>query len=271
MRSSALQKLAAGNADIRILWNLLKNDRIFCESCIRLNCTKPVDFCVVKCYTFNSSLKQNEEVFLMKNNRRVKGFTLTELIVVIAIIGILAAILAPSMNNYYKSSRIKDENSNARMVYNAAQTQMQGFISQDRTAPVKSPFNGTLILAYYEDGRILVSSSGLDSALQPISGADEQVYKDLVADINRTVSDAEKTNWAVCIENYVVKGSMSAESPSTNYIGRYSARGASGERSEAQGPSSQGYSAQMATGKTLADFADQFYGLDSYTTTPANP
>lgn len=54
----------------------------------------------------------------MKKINKKKGFTLIELIAVIAILGVLAAIVVPKMTGYTDSARLQKEKSNAQSILN---------------------------------------------------------------------------------------------------------------------------------------------------------
>lgn len=68
------------------------------------------------------------------NTKNKKGFTLVELVVVIAIIGVLAAILIPTMLNYVKKSRMRTANANAKVLFNTAKTSATGYVADGEVA-----------------------------------------------------------------------------------------------------------------------------------------
>ena len=67
---------------------------------------------------------------MRKSNK--KGFTLVELVVVIAIIGVLAAILIPTMMNYVKKARLKTANSNAKLVFTTINNKCADLVSDGK-------------------------------------------------------------------------------------------------------------------------------------------
>lgn len=59
----------------------------------------------------------NERFLLMKNWSSKKGFTLGELLIVVAIIGVLVSISIPVFMNQLKKARLATNEANARTAY----------------------------------------------------------------------------------------------------------------------------------------------------------
>jgi general secretion pathway protein G len=80
------------------------------------------------------------------SHERQRGFTLVEMLVVIAIIGMIMGLIGPRVLNYLSESRVK-----------TAKIQIQSFSS-------------ALDLFYLDTGRYPTSSEGLAALVRPVSG-----------------------------------------------------------------------------------------------------
>ena len=180
-------------------------------------------------------MERNSKVY------RVKGFTIVEMIVVIAILGVLLGVLTPAMLTYIQKSRVQAANANAKMVYNAAQTEVQKYINIDRAKQASDAsyesfklssgnavwlsYDGTAGTKRFMTAAIPGSGSSVTDAFSTADNTTNVGAASLsvIDGVNRTVSDADQINWAVCIQNYIVKGAVAADFGTSRYIGCYSA------------------------------------------------
>ena len=146
-----------------------------------------------------------------------KGFTLIELIVVIASIGVLAAILVPAMMGYVKKSKITSANSAAKSIYTGAQSAITDMNSEDAPMAALSIFQAS-------NGDTVGGKSGTSVTTAPANST-STATADVLAKFRYRIyvyfSDINKLNnaWVKLSANYDVLGVGVIDS--NNYVGTH--------------------------------------------------
>lgn len=136
-------------------------------------------------------------------NSKMKGFTLIELIVVIAIIGVLAAILVPSMLGYVAQSKISTANTNAKLTFTNTSTYITncgtaGYKVTDNAVSVNLTNPDNANISYAKDG------SALETCLQSLMSSANGGFTTSIVD--DTGIQCEKTAWAKTTDDVYVGG-----------------------------------------------------------------
>ncbi len=183
--------------------------------------------------------------------KKRKGFTLIEMIVVLAIIGILMAVLIPTWRYFLMKSNLRSQNSYSKVVFNAAQTQATRykFVERDSMGIIKNADEKLLtetdsdkIAALesiktaernklfmgqdasgeyylYWDGekghQLALDGSTIDA------GANQTLVDEFANSINKVFTHSNDTVYKVYVKDYIVESVCCSRSENSDIIGSY--------------------------------------------------
>lgn len=163
-----------------------------------------------------------------------KGFSLVEMIVVLAIIGILLAILIPTWSYFIMRANVKSQNNYSKVIFNAAQTQAtrEKFYEREQYNKYKLSKSDEdkkdLLVGANEDFYLywnghkayLLQSDGktIDTS---VTDDKQAKVDDFAKAVNKVFSHSQETVYKIYIKDYKVVSVCSARSENTENIGSY--------------------------------------------------
>ena len=169
---------------------------------------------------------------------KLRGFTLVEMMVVVAIIAILLTIFVPTITGYMTRSRQNASNSNAKILFNSVQTIAQEFEFSDRSADESTFYStarkGKLLLSSWE-GVNTVNTNLFTATGTDINGAtflpalsyqlnNPNASASFVNRLSRLFEENRDIYWVVVLEDYHVRAAFCATTADTGYIGAFPTR-----------------------------------------------
>lgn len=169
----------------------------------------------------------------MDNKKTKKGFTLMEMIIVLAIIAVLSAILVPAWSYFMRRAHERDAAAKAKVVFNAAQTEITKIGMKERTLMniINDPTmdsdrkDNARKEVYVGDGEFYFYWDGTSGVKVDSSGVDDDVVNNqannakLARGIN-TITGGTGI-YKIYVKNYNVESVMYSDMDTSRYKGTY--------------------------------------------------